>query len=300
MLVSKPETKQEPRAVIGRYPMPHALQILAVTPGLLKPSVAHAASRAGGVGILDFEFGANTEAAQESIRKAESTGIRFGVKLPREAWQLLAVLSESTPLGLTTVVLTSAQDEALKYPVRLLQEKKVTVLLQATCMEDARAGELVGVDGLIAKGHEAGGRVADETSFILLQRFLTEVKRPVWVYGGVGLHTAAACVVAGAAGIVLDVQLSLTRESPLPEKIKAKIASMDGSEPICLGEQLGEAYRFYFRPGNPAVKSLQELESHLSVDDRPQAEILAEWREAVSTRAGWKSDENLLMPLQPL
>src|ERR671918_1665436 len=66
---------------------------------------------------------------------------------------------------------------------------------------------------------------------------------------GIGLHTAAACYAAGAAGVVLDMQLALTRESPLPEVAKATIACMDRSETVCLGAEIGEAYRVYARPG---------------------------------------------------
>ncbi|MGH7169798.1 MAG: beta-ketoacyl synthase N-terminal-like domain-containing protein, partial [Gemmataceae bacterium] len=67
--------------------------------------------------------------------------------------------------------------------------------------------------------------------------------------GGIGLHSAAACVAAGAAGVVLDNQLLLTRESPLPESARARLLAFDGSETQCLVGDCGETYRCFASPG---------------------------------------------------
>ncbi len=110
------------------------------------------------------------------------------------------------------------------------RRRQIRVLLEAVTIAEARRGAELDIDGLILKGHESGGRVGDDTTFILLQRWQAAVSAgevrdlPVYAQGGIGLHTAAACVAAGAAGVVLDNQLLLTRESPLPE---------DGSRSAC-------------------------------------------------------------------
>ena len=67
-----------------------------------------------------------------------------------------------------------------------------------------------------AKGSESGGRVGEETAFVLLQRLIHAVDLPIYVQGAIGLHSAAACLAGGAAGVVLDSQLALLRESSLP------------------------------------------------------------------------------------
>ena len=226
-----------------------------------EPAIAIATRRAGELAIADFEYARDQDAATQAIRQwNEALRAPFGIKLSGEAMELFARVTADPPENLKTVILTSSRPSELEEQVRRLRERKITTLLETTCLEHARTGATIGVDGFVAKGHEAGGRVGDETTFILLQRFQSEIALPVWAHGGIGLHTAAACAAAGAAGIILDYQLALTRESPLNEWIKARIASMDGSETICLGEQLGELYRIYFRPGYPAVRELQELE----------------------------------------
>ena len=70
---------------------------------------------------------------------------------------------------------------------------------------------------MIAKGHEAGGWVGEEGAFVLLQRMLAAVSFPSGPPAGSGCHPSRPPYVAGAAGAVLDSQLLLARESPLPE-----------------------------------------------------------------------------------
>ncbi|RMF84224.1 MAG: 6-deoxyerythronolide-B synthase, partial [Nitrospinota bacterium] len=194
------------------------------------------------------------------------------------------------------VILTPPDEkETLSYLVQTFHQHNRTVLLETTCVEQALWGKEAGVDGVIAKGHEAGGRVGEETTFILLQRLLNQVSLPVWAQGGIGLHTAGACYAAGAAGIVLDTQLLLTRESPLSAEAKESIARMDGSETICLGAELGETYRVYTRPGLPAVEELRQKAQALMQHPDAQADTLNLWRREVQSRVGWEREQAWLL-----
>ena len=274
--------------------MSHPFQIASLTPGLLPPSLAVATYRAGGLGILDFEHTLDDVAAMAAISKCNET-LRgdFGVQLSGVRGELLRRLVEKLPEFLKTVIVSGGEPGHWEEQVRSLREQGVLVLLEATNLQIARKGEAAGFQGLVAKGHEAGGRVDDETTFILLQRFQAEVHLPVWARGGIGLHTAAACAAAGASGLILDSQLLLTRESSFPEAVKARVATMDGSETICLGEHLGESYRVYFRPGSAVVKELQGLEAGFAQAEGTSEENLQQWRQAISQKAGWASDQNL-------
>jgi acyl transferase domain-containing protein/NAD(P)H-dependent flavin oxidoreductase YrpB (nitropropane dioxygenase family)/NADP-dependent 3-hydroxy acid dehydrogenase YdfG len=185
------------------------------------------------------------------------------------------------------MILTPWDPEVLRQQVPDLRQRRLTVLLEVTCLEQAQLGEQLRVDGLIAKGHEAGGWVGEETTFILLQRLLSQVHLPIWAQGGIGLHTAAACYAAGATGVVLDSQLALTRESQLPAAAKAAIAAMDGSETVCLGGELGQPCRVYTRPGLSAVEKLRGMAISFAQDSRSRTEVVQEWRQAVEARVGW-------------
>src|SRR6202044_2264524 len=109
----------------------------------------------------------------------------------------------------------------------------------------------------------------EDTSFILLQRWLDwsqsqNRKRPIYVQGGLGLNTTAACAVAHVRGIVLDAQLLLTRESSLAPGLQQRLVSCDGSETVLLGEKLGETYRVFGRPAGGMVDELRKLEESLA------------------------------------
>ena len=65
------------------------------------------------------------------------------------------------------------------------------------------------VDGLLLKGNEAGGFVGEDSSFILLQKWLGRTGLPLYLRGGLTPHVAAACSAVGVAGGVLDSQLLL-------------------------------------------------------------------------------------------
>ncbi|MCH8108781.1 MAG: SDR family NAD(P)-dependent oxidoreductase, partial [Chloroflexi bacterium] len=112
---------------------------------------------------------------------------------------------------------------------------------------------------------------------------------PVWVQGGIGMHTAAACYAGGAAGVVLDSQVLLAKESGIDESLRAAIAMMDGSESVVVGEQIGERYRVYARAGSGVVSELRELDAALS--GKPHAEALLEWRESLRERAARGIDD---------
>ncbi|MCB1781617.1 MAG: hypothetical protein KDJ34_16320, partial [Candidatus Competibacteraceae bacterium] len=77
------------------------------------------------------------------------------------------------------------------------------VLLELSRWRDEWTGLETQTDGWWVKGHEAGGAVSEESSFVLLQRLLERTTLPVYVRGGIGLHTAVACQAGGASGVVL-------------------------------------------------------------------------------------------------
>lgn len=69
---------------------------------------------------------------------------------------------------------------------------------------------------IIIKGSEAGGTIGTESSFVLSSDLIKKTEKPVFVQGGIGLHTAAACFAAGAQGVILDDHLLAMDQSPFP------------------------------------------------------------------------------------
>jgi acyl transferase domain-containing protein/NAD(P)H-dependent flavin oxidoreductase YrpB (nitropropane dioxygenase family)/NADP-dependent 3-hydroxy acid dehydrogenase YdfG len=267
--------------------------ILSLTPaGHPAPSIAIAACRAGALGVLDLEYSRDEGAARRGIAELDrfTTG-EFGLKCNGAGLRALTLGTLPCPDRLRWLIVADPDAREFKDEIRALRSRGIRALLECTCPEEARIAEQVGVDGVIAKGNEAGGRVAQEGCFVLLQRFLNHLFVPVLAQGGIGPYTASACRAAGAAGVVLDSQLLLTRESPLSEAVRKRIAAMDGSESACLGSEIGAPYRICTRLGASATAALRETESTLARSENSPAANRRRWREEVARRAGWERPE---------
>jgi acyl transferase domain-containing protein/NAD(P)H-dependent flavin oxidoreductase YrpB (nitropropane dioxygenase family)/NAD(P)-dependent dehydrogenase (short-subunit alcohol dehydrogenase family) len=267
----------------------HVSDVIALTPpGVPDAGLAIAACRAGARGFLDLEYAGDEKTALAAVAKLDRfVSGPFGIKVGRDSDALLSRLLERSPSRLAWVLCAGGSHPNLETWVGLLRDQGVSVLFEATCLAEMERAEQLGVDGVVLKGHEAGGRVRGETAFILLQQWRARWAQgagsalPVWVQGGVGLNTAAACLAGGATGVVLDAQLLLARESSLLEEVRGRLEAFDGSETVCLGERLGETYRIFSRPGWTAAEELAREEERIHASELSPAEKLEAWRQTV-------------------
>ncbi|HKR51096.1 MAG TPA: SDR family oxidoreductase [Pseudonocardiaceae bacterium] len=207
--------------------------ILGITPfEEANAPLAVALARSGAVGVLDLgRDGDRARAALVEVCRWWPGG--FGVRIPAHCPLSPADLPEQVDL-----VVHPPGSRFTPVPRR-------RTLVEVTSIAQARAAVQAGAYGLIAKGAEAGGRVGASTTFVLLQQLLADpqIRVPIWAAGGIGLHTAAAAVAGGAAGVVVDTQLALVAEADLPGEVTATIRVMDGSETTIVG-----GHRIYARP----------------------------------------------------
>jgi acyl transferase domain-containing protein/NAD(P)H-dependent flavin oxidoreductase YrpB (nitropropane dioxygenase family)/NAD(P)-dependent dehydrogenase (short-subunit alcohol dehydrogenase family)/acyl carrier protein len=195
-----------------------------------------ALARAGAIGVLDL--GRDMSRARAALADAcRWWPGKFGVRIPVGC--LLSPVDLPAQVDMVVYGLDS------RWPNAAGRRAFVEVVSVAQAHAAVRAGAY----GLIAKGAEAGGRVGPTTTFVLLQQLLADpqINVPIWAVGGIGPHTAAAAIVGGAAGVVLDAQLALVTEADLPSEVAAAIRVMDGSETAVVGD-----HRLYARPDLPA------------------------------------------------
>ena len=267
--------------------------IVSTLPGSLDVSLLRAATRAGADIVLNLEGISAADARVSLGALAPNKSGRLGVRV--DAASELEPLADFVDVVDLVVIATGALSETIDLIDRLRAPSR-ELLLECTSADEARVGIELGVNGVIAKGHESGGRVGEETTFVLSQRLLRESGLPVYAHGGVGAHTIGACFVAGCAGVVLDAQLALARESTLPPTVKTALARMEGDETVCLGSDIDDRYRVYRRPGLRAIDELQRLEVELARTGMENG-ARRHWQEAIRSRINWTG---LGAPLWPL
>src|SRR3546814_16000218 len=106
------------------------------------------------------------------------------------AKQLLSAAGEQT---LTVVLGGSDNYKKLRKDAGL----RAGDLAWAEVSDPAQLAAAASCDGIVARGHEAGGWVGAYTSYILLQKLSGQTELPNVVPGGIGVHSTAARTSAG-------------------------------------------------------------------------------------------------------
>lgn len=226
------------------------LTIIGLTP-FEKPDVSLMLKlhQAGAFPILSL--GHDSAEAQEALNQLNQTDIpSYGIYLPNDQF-----ISLQIPEKVKFAILPSGTSMDVM--------PDLPTIYQVSSLDEAKLAEQSGAQGIIIKGNEAGGLVGYESTFVLFQRVIREIKSvPVWVQGGVGLHTAAAVKALGAAGVVLDSQLSLFPESSVPQEIKDLCSKLNGTETKIIA-----SHRVLVRPNSPVLPenvSSKELRQYFS------------------------------------
>ncbi len=235
--------------------------VLGVTPfEIPNPYLVRSLFHAGALGILDL--GRDERLRIKALQKLEDWRIsRYGVRIP----QGVTIDEKSLPDSAAVVVVEGNCE------FRNFIDNRI-VLVQVTSLKEAEIAQKGGAHGLIAKGAESGGRIGEKTAFILLQQLIQSVDLPIWVQGGIGIHSASACIAGGARGVVLDSQLALLRESVLNDDVKKVISVMNGTETTVVN-----GYRIFMRPDLRQYQvpdiPVEDIISHLGGSD-PTAEYI--------------------------
>ncbi len=236
--------------------------------GWIDTEIILAATRAGYSGILNLEGVTDLASARDAVaRLSRYARTGFGIKVESDWPEAGAFLSEIPDTLEFVVLIPGDDDERCPRLVEQLHRAGRKVRFEVTSLEEARLAEAALADGLVAKGNEAGGRIGDETAFILLQHLLAETTLPVWVQGGIGPNSAAACCVAGASGVVLDSQLLLTPESSIPMAVRSVLERMESEETFAIGAECGRQFRVMRRVGMDACDRLRDRAARAGRDE---------------------------------
>jgi NAD(P)H-dependent flavin oxidoreductase YrpB (nitropropane dioxygenase family) len=210
--------------------------IIGITP-FEKPDVSLALDLHNSGAFPVVSLGLNRTIAEEALEKLVKSGLNeFGV-----CFVSADLISVKLPDQVSMVI--------MPYGVKIKRKKTIKLIYQVFDLESAKLAQAEVADGIIVKGNEGAGNVGYESSFVLFQRVIQEIKDiPVWVQGGVGIHTAAALSTLGAAGVVLDSQLVLFPECSAPKSLKEVCTKLSGTE-----TKLIDKCRVLVRPNSPVL-----------------------------------------------
>ncbi len=264
---------------------------------------ALATIQAGGIGVLDWEFvGSKTIVAEQNLTTlmtmADAYPGQIGIRISVD--QIFNPSFGNFHNSSQNWLILTDWEASLKSQNILdaLANLNLKLLLEITDVQQLKllSSELE-VSGIVARGNESGGWSSIDSTFVLTQKLLQAVEVPVYVQGGIGIHTAAACYAIGAAGVILDDQLWLMPESPLSSDWQKLIANSNGQEAALIGEATGWGCRVFSRPGFKAVEELRQIaeEVELAVED-PQ-EQLKNWRHRAQPLLGWEESGQLAWPM---
>lgn len=197
-----------------------------------------------------LHLGRDQNQATTALDQLSKAGHEFGICLP--------------PTGLENLDLPSAVSLIIApYGLQFNKSIAAKIFYQVCDVNEATKAQEEGADGIIVKGNEAAGKVGYESTYILFQRIFKTVKNiDIYVQGGIGLHTAAAFMAAGAKGVVLDSQLALFPECTAPTALKQVCEKLSGNE-----TRLIDHYRVLVRPNSPALPDqpkAKDLEVHFN------------------------------------
>jgi NAD(P)H-dependent flavin oxidoreductase YrpB (nitropropane dioxygenase family) len=179
-----------------------------------------ATSSAGGLGII-----ASATMTLEQLRGAiaevkDRTDRPFGVNLRSDHADIDRFIALIVSEGVRVASFAQAPNAAL---IARLKDAGVVCLPTIAAPRHAEKVVSMGVDAVIAQGQEGGGHTGQIPTSLLLPRVTAQVDVPV--LGAGGFHDGRGLVAAlawGAAGVAMGTRFLLTKESTVPDEVKAQ------------------------------------------------------------------------------
>ncbi len=278
---------------------PKKFKIFVITTGNYQDtSLPIAASKADAFGILNLEYGADIRHALSSIEQtAKLGGPFFGLKISAFDEMISTSLQKMLSVIPPVIILSGPPSREMKRQISAWRSHGSFVIIEAVNLKEALEAQKSGANGIIAKGNEAGGRVGEETTFILLQRLKNTLKCEIYPHGGIGFHTIGACMAAGASGAVLDWPFCLSFESSLSPKIRKFISLSDSLQTTVIQGPEDEKIRVLHTPQSSAHKSFEATAAKANFTKTAKENIKTNWWKEVQRRTGWSDPDQHLIPM---
>ena len=149
----------------------------------------------------------------------------------------------------------------IPFNFKISVKKNVEIFYQIHSLDEAEEAIKMGAESIILKGNEGAGKVAYESSYVLLQGIKNKhkkLKTKIYIQGGMGIHTSAAALAMGAQGIILDSQIALFPECSISKELKNIFNKLSGSETVII-----DNFRILLRKNSPELPIQPKFEDIL-------------------------------------
>lgn len=189
--------------------------------------LAHAITRAGGLGMVGVGPGRDAEWVRQEAAVAGADGTAYGLGLL--AWALEAAPGQLEAALELRPALVSVSFGPYAGPVRRLREAGILTATQVGSLADLDEAVAAGVDVVVVRGAEGGGHGRNDLGTLpLLQLALERTDLPVYAAGGILNHRGLAAVLAaGAAGAWVGTAFLGCEESEGSPAAKAALFAAD-------------------------------------------------------------------------
>lgn len=186
-----------------------------------EPSLVIASSNAGAFGFLGAAVMTPDEAAQKLLAVRRGTDRPFGVNFHS--------FQPGADKIVDLIIANKEQVRAVSFGrgpnakmIERFKQAGILCIPTVGAVKHAKTMEKLGVDMVNVQGGEGGGHTGSVPTTILLPQVLDTVKIPVIASGGFADGRGLAAALAyGAVGIAMGTRFLLTRESPVPDVVKA-------------------------------------------------------------------------------
>lgn len=179
-----------------------------------------ATSAAGGLGILASATMTLPQLEEAIAAVKERTDAPFGVNLRSDHADIDRIVDLMVAAPVPVASFAQAPNATL---VARLRDGGVVTMPTIAAPRHADKMAALGVDAVIAQGHEGGGHTGAIPTSLLLPQVTRTVDIPV--LGAGGFHDGRGLVAAlawGAAGVAMGTRFLLTKESTVPDDVKAR------------------------------------------------------------------------------
>lgn len=189
---------------------------------IAEPQLVAATAEAGGFGFLGAAVMTPAEAGAKiaSLRRLTDKpfGVNFHMFQPGAADLVEIILSHRDQVR--AVSFGRGPDAAM---IGRFRDAGILCVPTVGALGHAQKMAALGVDMLVVQGGEGGGHTGAVATTVLLPQILDSVDLPVVAAGGFADGRGLAAALAyGAAGIAMGTRFLMTRDSPVPEAIKAR------------------------------------------------------------------------------